>query len=406
MRRLLGFAIVTGVLALASAGSYRAATATPGTPEAVARAVAKDLRCPTCQGLSIADSPAPMAAGMRKIVEERAASGQSPEQIRDYFVARYSEWILLSPPRRGISLLVWVLPGAALLTGGLLALAMARRGRVENRSTAADEALAGAVFAAYAAGHYRPPESRPGERIEAVLELLASIDEDAAPDSARARQAALGSLADALADEEEAARAGVAETPGRRGARTAGAPRAAMYAGAVTVAAAAVVALLALNLNSRGPGGLPTGVFGQGLPTPSPSAGPSAESLRALTEARPLDPGAWLELGRALDRNGRLGAAYQAYQRALSLDPSSVQARQLAAWVLIRGDRPEEALPLLEPALRKDPGDAQNVLLLGLAEYGAKRPGAMPTLRRYLQLAPDGPMSEQVRQLLAAQEQR
>ncbi|HEX5814953.1 MAG TPA: cytochrome c-type biogenesis protein [Methylomirabilota bacterium] len=79
--------------------------------------IASELRCVVCQNLSVADSPSEMAAQMRAIVRERLAAGDSPEQVREYFVARYGEWILLKPRRSGFNLVVWGFPIAAVLLG-------------------------------------------------------------------------------------------------------------------------------------------------------------------------------------------------------------------------------------------------------------------------------------------------
>ena len=79
--------------------------------------VAAQLRCVVCQNLSVADSPSEMASQMRAVVRERLAAGETPEQVIRYFVDKYGEWILLSPPRRGFTLLVWIMPAIGVIVG-------------------------------------------------------------------------------------------------------------------------------------------------------------------------------------------------------------------------------------------------------------------------------------------------
>src|SRR2546428_146031 len=101
------------------------ATAQPATPvsQDAVHEVAAQLRCVVCQNLSVADSPSEMASQMRAIIRERLTAGERPAEVRQYFVDRYGEWILLSPPRRGFNLLVWLVPLAA-VGAGLVAVAV------------------------------------------------------------------------------------------------------------------------------------------------------------------------------------------------------------------------------------------------------------------------------------------
>jgi cytochrome c-type biogenesis protein CcmH len=76
-----------------------------------------------------------MASQMRAIVRERLASGQTPAQVRQYFVERYGDWILLAPPRRGFTLIVWLAPLVAVLVGLALVALLVRRWTGRRRPT-------------------------------------------------------------------------------------------------------------------------------------------------------------------------------------------------------------------------------------------------------------------------------
>jgi cytochrome c-type biogenesis protein CcmH len=79
--------------------------------------VAGLLRCPVCQGLSVADSPATMAVNMKAQVKDLLARGYEQEQILAYFERSYGEFVRLRPPLRGVNWLVWLGPIAALGVG-------------------------------------------------------------------------------------------------------------------------------------------------------------------------------------------------------------------------------------------------------------------------------------------------
>ena len=107
-----------------------------------ADAIASQLRCPVCQNLSVKDSPSSVAAAFHARVRELVRAGRSDQQIKAFFVARYGDWILLSPPRRGIALAVWLAPLLVLLIGALVVFTAVRRwtrhGRELDRAAAVD----------------------------------------------------------------------------------------------------------------------------------------------------------------------------------------------------------------------------------------------------------------------------
>lgn len=85
------------------------------------------LRCPVCTSVSIAESQSDTAVAMRRAVDEQIAAGRSDAQIIDYFRARYGNWVLIDPPARGATLLLWLLPAVVALAGLGAVLARARR---------------------------------------------------------------------------------------------------------------------------------------------------------------------------------------------------------------------------------------------------------------------------------------
>lgn len=113
---LLGALLVLAAAPAMAQPAERAAGAKPLNEQEVYE-VAAQLRCVVCQTLSVADSPSEMAGQMRAIVREHLAAGETPAQVRQYFVDRYGDWILLAPPRRGFTLLVWLAPIVAVLAG-------------------------------------------------------------------------------------------------------------------------------------------------------------------------------------------------------------------------------------------------------------------------------------------------
>ncbi|MBM2812280.1 MAG: cycL, partial [Chloroflexi bacterium] len=78
-----------------------------------ALAIARELQCPICQGLSVADSPSQLAVQMRGVIRDKLQAGESRDAIMEYFAERYGESVLMSPPRAGFTAFVWIAPYVA-----------------------------------------------------------------------------------------------------------------------------------------------------------------------------------------------------------------------------------------------------------------------------------------------------
>jgi cytochrome c-type biogenesis protein CcmH len=102
-----------------------------------ADALAAELRCPDCQGLSVADSPTSSAREIRRQIDELIAGGATDDEVRAHFVARYGEWIRLAPS----AAVLWALPFVVLVIGVVVLLTWlrARRGSVEPAPPAVGE---------------------------------------------------------------------------------------------------------------------------------------------------------------------------------------------------------------------------------------------------------------------------
>lgn len=106
--------------------------------EEQAQALDKTLICPVCPGETIDQSQAELARQMRAIVREMLAQGRSAEEIKQFFVKRYGEGVLASPPKRGFNLVAWATPVGGLALG-LLLLALVLGRMTRGRKAASDE---------------------------------------------------------------------------------------------------------------------------------------------------------------------------------------------------------------------------------------------------------------------------
>lgn len=137
MRRLalpLAAGALLALTGIALLGLLRPAAAPP------AATLAGELRCPDCEGLSVAESPTRSAAEIRRQIDVLLAEGRSPDEVRQHFVDRYGEWILLAPR----SPWPWIAP-LLLLAAGVagFGLWLRRRGRVTAPPPPGDAGAAG-----------------------------------------------------------------------------------------------------------------------------------------------------------------------------------------------------------------------------------------------------------------------
>jgi len=153
-------AVLVVVVAVALAlGASRGGPAP--TPAQRANAIDALVRCPSCDGISVANSSASTAVAIRHAVAARVRAGQDDSQIDAFLVSRYGPSILLRPPVHGWTAWVWVLPPAALAVSvaAFVSVLWRRRRRAPTPVSAADRTLVHDALAARSAGAGRPPEA-------------------------------------------------------------------------------------------------------------------------------------------------------------------------------------------------------------------------------------------------------
>ncbi|MBB3463163.1 cytochrome c-type biogenesis protein CcmH [Rhizobium sp. BK377] len=109
--------------------------------EARARTLSAELRCMVCQNQSIDDSNADLAKDLRLLVRERIADGDSDDEVLNYIVSRYGEFVLLKPRFSVRTLLLWGAPVLLILAGGasLIVFARKRAGKPTGSKLTAEE---------------------------------------------------------------------------------------------------------------------------------------------------------------------------------------------------------------------------------------------------------------------------
>ena len=95
--------------------------------------ISGELMCPVCEGQSVAESNAQLARDMRAVIKTKLLEGNTKEEIMDYFVSSYGETILASPPPKGFSVILWLLPVLSVLIGAAIILRTIHSYRAEEK---------------------------------------------------------------------------------------------------------------------------------------------------------------------------------------------------------------------------------------------------------------------------------
>jgi cytochrome c-type biogenesis protein CcmH len=127
IRLLFLFLLITAPVAAVAAPAPD--TFSDPATESRARSLQRQLRCLVCQGESIDESGATLAADLRHLVRQQIADGKSDREIKDYLVARYGDFILMQPPLKPDTYLLWVMPFLVLAGAGAIAFWAIRRAR-------------------------------------------------------------------------------------------------------------------------------------------------------------------------------------------------------------------------------------------------------------------------------------
>lgn len=364
---------------------------------------------------------------MKRLVRERLARGETPDQVRRYFVSRYGEWVLLKPKAAGVNLSVWLLPLLALLAGG--AVVWVAVGRWVERGATARAMPAPPVAPAPSEAALTPDVAELRARRAGLQVSLQELEAEFAAGRLTAAdreflrqrdQAELTHINEELkrlrksavppakTSEPATATAAVAR-PRRRMATAVG-----WGAG---VAAFGVVAALSLkgSIVNRAPGGTITGSQAGAIPAGAGGslgeAGPldslRVTQLEAKLRRDSTDEPALIELGHLYLIQGRLKESADVNMRAVQLAPDAEGTAEAFAhlgMILWSTGEMDAALKSLDKALFLHPDYPEALLYKGIIQFAGLRDmaAATQTLQRYLEVAPPSANTARVKGMLEA----
>lgn len=376
------------------------------------REIATELRCVVCQNLSVADSPSEMAQQMRAIVREQLEAGKTPEQIKEFFVSKYGEWVLLKPKTTGFSALLWILPYAALVVGVIAGWVFLRRSSARGKSlsqSAARAASSDQTAHELLRRDFELPDLeddtpharllREGARLRAELSELAfdyesgklsQLDYRALTSEVETKGASVVEQLRAIPP-KSAAPAEV-RTPQSKPDRAPSPPgrfrRWQLVSGGIFLLSFGVALGVMLTKSTRPRGGENDSMTGDFMTGTTPASGAAAAALAQ---------------GKQAFAQQEFPAAIEAFKRVLTADPNNAEAHSYMGFILMQASHGDGALMAFDKALSQAPNLPMALWGKGMVLYQDKKDyaGARQIFERLLTLVPPGAERNEVAKVLA-----
>jgi cytochrome c-type biogenesis protein CcmH/NrfF len=375
--------------------------------------IAKELRCVVCQNLSVADSPSEMAQQMRGVVREQLQAGKTPQEVKDFFVSKYGDWVLLAPKTQGFSLLIWLLPFVVLVLGIALALCLVRRWSAKKTKIVAspiDSDLLTRVRNEVAAGKVvgiDPEDSSLGaqlqqDRARLYAELkelefdfqagkLAESDYATLKLEIESKAAAVLQRIDSLLPPETSVSQAVERRPSKE-KKHAGETHKRTYRGWQLAAGGSFLLIFGLTLGMVLTHSLRPRESEQDSITGDFLTGTgSSEGVRFLQE------------GKSAFAKQDWPRAIEAFKQALAADPNQPEAHAYMGFILIQAGHADGALMAFDKALGLAPNLPMALWGKGMTLYQGKKDyaGAKEVFEKLLQIMPVGKERVEVERILA-----
>lgn len=404
--------MILGLFLLLGSIVHRLEAAPAPNLEDQTRAISAELRCVVCQNLSVADSPSEMAQQMRAIVREQLQAGKSPDQIKDFFVSKYGEWVLLKPRTTGFSALLWILPYVVLGLGIIAALWLVRRW-VRRKNANSDQSIPPGISQQLPGGplteeFFQPDLDDDSQKARLLRERarlrneiadlefdfqagkLSESDYVALKREIEAKDARVAQAISSLPPEPVAKPTPEAVSTSTRHRQSSSAPlqRWKIIAGGTFLLAFGLVLGVMLTKAARPRGSENDTITGDFL-TGTASGSPQ---IRAA-----------LDEGKQAFEKQDFPKAIEAFKKVLANEPNNPEAHSYMGFILVQAGHGDGALMAFDKALSQAPNFPMALWGKGMVLYQDKKDyaGAREIFQRLLNLVPPGEERNEVVKVLA-----